>query len=132
MPSFLRVFMIPCFFSNLNFRVSKELRDIEKMAPGISRLKPGQRIGEYVVEKQIGEGSFGRVYKVSHFLTGKKFALKLETTDRNLLQLEHRLCEDVHKISPGGRATELLNTQLLTFGNGVHGLLMDLKGPTIR
>ena len=40
-------------------------------------LEPGQQVGEYVVEKKIGEGGFGTVFKADHPLIGKQVAVKV-------------------------------------------------------
>ncbi len=40
-------------------------------------LEPGQQVGEYVVEKKIGEGGFGTVFKADHPLIGKQVAIKV-------------------------------------------------------
>ncbi len=40
-------------------------------------LAAGQRVGEYEVEKKIGEGGFGSVYRAVHPLIGKTAAIKV-------------------------------------------------------
>ncbi len=40
-------------------------------------LEAGQQVGEYVVEKKIGEGGFGTVFKANHPLIGKQVAVKV-------------------------------------------------------
>jgi serine/threonine-protein kinase len=40
-------------------------------------LQPGQQVGEYVVDKKIGEGGFGTVFKAEHPLIGKLVAIKV-------------------------------------------------------
>jgi serine/threonine-protein kinase len=40
-------------------------------------LAPGQRVGEYIVDKKIGQGGFGAVFKATHPLIGKEVAIKV-------------------------------------------------------
>ena len=72
------------------------------------------------------------MFKVKHIPSGKNYALKLETKHRSLLPLEQKVTEEIHRQAPGGHAQEVLRTKLVEFDRGIHGLLMDLKGPTVR
>ena len=40
-------------------------------------LAAGMAVGEFVIEKKIGEGGFGSVYKATHPLIGKLVAIKV-------------------------------------------------------
>src|SRR5215831_18733928 len=40
-------------------------------------LKEGSPVGEYEIEKQIGEGAMGTVYSAVHPLIGKRVAIKV-------------------------------------------------------
>jgi eukaryotic-like serine/threonine-protein kinase len=40
-------------------------------------LEAGQTVGEYVIDKKIGQGGFGAVYKATHPLIGKVAAIKV-------------------------------------------------------
>jgi serine/threonine protein kinase len=40
-------------------------------------LKPGQTVGEYRIERKIGEGGFGAVYSAVHPVIGKSAAIKI-------------------------------------------------------
>jgi eukaryotic-like serine/threonine-protein kinase len=40
-------------------------------------LAPGVTVGEYVIEKKLGEGGFGSVYRATHPLIGKTAAIKV-------------------------------------------------------
>ena len=40
-------------------------------------LAPNARVGEYVVESKLGEGSFGKVFRARHPLIGKEVAIKV-------------------------------------------------------
>ncbi len=44
-------------------------------------VTPGVQIGEYVVEKELGSGTFGNVYKAVHPLIAKKVAIKVLSAD---------------------------------------------------
>src|SRR5688572_17632669 len=49
----------------------------EAFAHADTNIEPGTMIGEYRVEKKLGEGSFGTVYAGVQPLIGKKVAIKL-------------------------------------------------------
>lgn len=60
--------------------------------------KPKQLIDEYILEKQIGSGSFGEVYEVEDKKTKQKLALKIEKkTDASLLKEEYRIYSKLEK-----------------------------------
>ncbi len=40
-------------------------------------LEPGDVVGEYVIDKKIGQGGFGTVYRAEHPVIGKKVAIKV-------------------------------------------------------
>ena len=50
-------------------------------------LKPGDKIGEYILEERIGRGTFGEVWRAHHALLRKKppVAVKIPT-DPDLLR----------------------------------------------
>ena len=41
------------------------------------QLMPGTRLGEYIIDKQIGEGGMGVIYSATHPIIGKRVAIKL-------------------------------------------------------
>jgi len=43
----------------------------------MSELTPGQLVGEYRVERKLGEGTFGKVYAAVHPVIGKQAAIKV-------------------------------------------------------
>ena len=48
---------------------------------GFTELRPGTRVGEYEIERQLGEGGMGLVYLAVHPLIGKKVAVKVLAPD---------------------------------------------------
>ncbi len=60
-------------------------RDPERVARGsaldVTRsdhtLRPGQHVGEWLIEEPIGKGGFGTVYRAIHPIIGKRVAIKL-------------------------------------------------------
>ena len=51
-------------------------------APPSSDLLPGFVVGEYRVEKKIGEGGMGAVYSAMHPMIGKRAAIKVISAAR--------------------------------------------------
>lgn len=49
--------------------------------------KPGQLIGQYKIEKTIGEGSFGRVVHAKNVISGEDAALKIIKNDPDKLKI---------------------------------------------
>lgn len=47
------------------------------LAPGDPELAPGAMVGEYRIERKLGEGGFGAVFEVVHPVIGKTAALKV-------------------------------------------------------
>ena len=54
-------------------------------------LIPGQILGSYKLGPIIGQGSFGRVFKVTHLKSKIQYALKIETTNKSMLPLENEV-----------------------------------------
>jgi serine/threonine protein kinase len=48
--------------------------------PPSSDLQPGMQVGEYKVDKKIGEGGMGAVYSATHPMIGKRAAIKVIST----------------------------------------------------
>lgn len=46
-------------------------------AEELQDLEPGQVVGEYVIERKLGEGGFGAVYRAVHPVIGKAAAVKV-------------------------------------------------------
>jgi serine/threonine protein kinase len=64
----------------LNFNVSPSI----VLAPNrneppatLDDLKPGTRIGDFTLYKQLGQGGFSRVFRAKHNLQGKDYAIKI-------------------------------------------------------
>jgi serine/threonine-protein kinase len=51
--------------------------DVRYLGQDDADLEPGAKVGEYVVERKIGEGGFGAVFKAEHPVIGKKVAIKV-------------------------------------------------------
>ena len=62
--------------------------DVAVALPTLS-LDPGTQLGEYVIERKIGEGAMGVVFVAVHPTIGKRCAIKV---------LRAELCEDDHQI----------------------------------
>ncbi|HUH05193.1 MAG TPA: serine/threonine-protein kinase, partial [Kofleriaceae bacterium] len=56
---------------------SREHPPVEPLGADDADLQAGQTVGEYVVDKKIGEGGFGTVFKATHPLIGKLVAVKV-------------------------------------------------------
>jgi|GEM_PF-592223 len=82
-------------------------------------LSPGDIVGEYQVEKKIGEGAFGKVYAAIHPVIGKRAAIKVLNREyssnpsvvsrfvseaRSVNQIRHRNIIDIFSFGtlPGG------------------------------
>jgi serine/threonine protein kinase len=102
------------------------------MATNVHRIRPGDRIGNYLVLEVIGEGSYGRVFHVQDQRSHEEFALKFETKNRSLLQHESQVITEIHRKAPGGFAPEIPVAKIVHIEDGVSALVMDLKGRTLR
>ena len=74
-----------------NQKVSISISDIEQTIPEAeyrmsNRFKIGSVLGSYILEKKIGSGSFGEVWKSRELDTGKTFALKILYKSSSLKQ----------------------------------------------
>src|SRR5262245_13314984 len=83
-------------------------------------VRPGMKIGEYLVESHLGAGGMGEVWKASHPIIGKKVAIKVLDEDlitspqaiarftqeaRSVNQIGHRNIIDIFAFGelPNGR-----------------------------
>ncbi|XP_047740262.1 casein kinase 1-like protein 2 [Hyalella azteca] len=87
------------------------------MATNVHRIRPGDRIGNYLVLDVIGEGSYGRVFHVQDKRSHEEFALKFETKNRSLLQHESQVINEIHRIAPGGFAPEIPAAKIVHIEN---------------
>jgi len=62
-------------------------------------LKPGQKIGDYEVISQLGQGGVGEVYKVRHGISQRVEALKLLRSDRNRADLSDRFLREIRLLA---------------------------------
>jgi len=69
------------------------------------------KIGDYSIESTIGKGQFGEVYKATHMLSGKRFAIK-------------KISKNVVKHS--AKLMELLNTEIKVMAQINHTNLIHL------
>ncbi|KAJ2801701.1 hypothetical protein H4R20_003577 [Coemansia guatemalensis] len=72
-------------------------------------------VGDYVIEKQIGHGSFGTVYEVKSTITGTKFAMK----EYNKSGLRRRQQSNLMRSSGG--------TGLMPRGRGARGGMFNAR-----
>ena len=49
----------------------------ENKSPEVENIDEGAKLGNYVISKTIGEGTFGKVRLGIHTLTGEKVAVKI-------------------------------------------------------
>ena len=86
--------------------VVKLLSDrLEPMPTSASGLAPGTRIDRFVIERPLGEGGFGAVYRARHTLLGHTVALKL-------LHPEHATSEEIQeRFTREARATAAVGSE---------------------
>lgn len=82
------------------------------------------------VERELGRGGFGIVLQILNTKTDRRYALKLETGELELLCDEVRAYKTIHRCALGGKALGILNAKMITLSSN-KGLLMDLKGPSL-
>lgn len=79
--------------------------------PNNESTSKGKRIGEYILEKPIGKGQFGKVFKARHISTGEVYAIK-------------RL--DKNKFSSNPQMMKLLNTEVAIMNEIKHPNILHL------
>jgi serine/threonine-protein kinase len=107
---------------------------VPSLEPVFAELKAGQQVGEYVIERKLGEGGMAMVYAGVHPLIGKRVAIKVLSPSlaaepdivrrfiqeaRSVNQIGHRHIVDIFSFGrlPDGRhyfVMELLDGQALT------------------
>src|SRR5512144_2261052 len=97
------------------------------------QLHPGQRLGQYEISAQIGEGGMGLVFKATDFQLGREVALKV---------LPEGFGADPERVARFEREAKLLASLnhpniaqiygIETAQNGTRALVMELvEGPTL-
>ena len=78
---------------NINFHVIQHKNKNKKIIPG------QLNINNYIIKKQIGEGSFGQIFLVEDKLSNNKYALKKiiagSTSDINSIKKEYQILLDI-------------------------------------
>lgn len=87
--------------------------------------------GYIQVERELGRGGFGIVLQILNTKTSRRYALKLEMGDSELIRTELRAYDTIHRCALGGKALGILNAKLINLSDH-KGLLMDLKGPSLQ
>ena len=98
--------------------------------PSVTKVSSGAIIGNYQVEKLLGEGGFGQVYQVRDRTDGGRHAMKIEKKNGDL-SIEHSIIEQIHRRNPTGYAPEVIKTKLIPIDDENEGLLMELKGRSL-
>ncbi|MFO0614343.1 MAG: serine/threonine-protein kinase [Polyangiaceae bacterium] len=110
---------------------TERMEDEPPKDPGLPK---GMTVGEYVIDRKIGEGAFGAVYSAEHPVIGKRAAIKV---------LSRRFSSDdevVSRFVSEARAVNRIRhrniVDIFAFGqleNGQHYLVMEfLEGSTLR
>ncbi|KAK0415043.1 hypothetical protein QR680_011742 [Steinernema hermaphroditum] len=102
------------------------------------QLDPGRQVERWTIEKKLGEGAFGAVYRCSDQKTGLIYALKVEGANEQiqLLKMEVFVLSELNKA--GGRhfckiedkgRVDNFNYVVMTFvGKSLHDLRMQAPG----
>ena len=101
---------------------------------GAGELAPGTQVGEYRIERKIGEGGMGVVYAATHPLIGKKAAIKVISadlgTDETLVQ---RFVQEARSVNQIGHPNIV---DVFAFGqlrDGRNYFVMELlQGESLR
>ncbi|CAJ0561686.1 unnamed protein product, partial [Mesorhabditis spiculigera] len=91
-------------------------------------LEPGRKVNEWVIEKKLGEGAFGAVYRCNNG-KGDLFALKVEGKNEaiQLLKLEVYVLNDLGKA--GGRHfCKIEDKDIREIGDAKRGVRMSELG----
>jgi serine/threonine protein kinase len=64
-------------------------------------VRPGDRIGEYVLDSRIGSGAFGEVWRASHHVLNRKVAIKVSHDPEFVTELRNAGTIQAHLEHPG-------------------------------
>jgi len=90
-------------------------------------LHPGQMVGEYRIERKIGEGGFGKVYAAMHPIIGKSAAVKILNPD--LAKSEEMVSRFVAEARAVNQIRHRNIIDIFAFGTlpgGLHYFVMEL------
>lgn len=92
-------------------------------------LEPGDRVGDYVVEREVGAGSIGHVYRVHHVARGTLHALKFVATPGE--RARARLNREAAVLQRLSHPNVVTLTEVLEI-NGEPALVLEyVDGPTL-
>ena len=82
---------------------------------------------KYIIEKQIGEGSFGKIFQARHKLTGEKVAVKINSAsdDNIILKNEARIYTILSDIKG------VPNIRNFGIDSGYNFMVIDILGPSL-
>ena len=103
----------------------------------MSNLKEGQEIldGRFKIQKKLGSGAFGEIFKVEKKKTGEMFAAKLEKATKYqkhvMLFWESKL---IHKLRGKTSVPSLyyIGTDNSIPNQSFHVMVMDMLGPSLE
>lgn len=113
---------------------AEQVERLEPLGPALDPLRPGERVGRYVIEGRLGSGAMGVVYSAMDSLLQRQVALKLLRPSDAGSQLEQaRLEREARAASAVKHPGVVAVFDVLSTGNGFSVLVMDrLEGVSLR
>ena len=90
----------------------------------------GKKIGKYMVEKYLGSGGYGDVYKVVN-ASGRVYALKIPVSKEGKDGQASILTECRVYKNVSSRDLGIIKAKTVDLGNDRKGMVMDLLGPSV-